>query len=184
MKAKETGLSEKEAAGIAFIAVAGAGIYFLLKGKVAAGPPEPEPEPEPEPPAGPTVGWDEEIGVKSFSVVVSGMEAAGWDEELGRTGFSVAIVGEVEEPGIYTLEIHIHPLISACFVTKKPDKAKYAYGEVVKLTGYSVGGYYKLMQWTKDGAYLSSSNPVVTAMMGNHVIEAYFEFADGGGGVL
>jgi len=116
--------------------------------------------------------------------MVSGMEAAGWDEELGRASFSVPVVEEAEEPGIYTLEIRIHPLISACFVTKKPDKAKYVYGEVVELTGHSVGGYYRLSHWTKDGAYLSSNNPVVTAIMGNHVIDAYFEFADGGGGVL
>ena len=58
-------------------------------------------------------------------------------------------------------------------VTRDPSKAKYNFGETIRLTARAASGY-RFSRWTKDGAHLSSYNPVTTAVLSNHVIIAHF----------
>ena len=75
-------------------------------------------------------------------------------------------------PGQYTVTAAVTPA-GAGSVTRDPSKSLYSYGEIIKLTARAASGY-RFAYWDKDGAYLSSYNPVTTAVLSSHRITAHF----------
>lgn len=75
-------------------------------------------------------------------------------------------------PGEYILTVRVEPS-GAGRVTKEPDKTRYSYGEIVKLTAYPYSGYV-FWYWDCDGEVLDTTNPINFMVMADHTLTAYF----------
>ena len=58
-------------------------------------------------------------------------------------------------------------------VSKSPDKPKYEYGELVRLSCTPASGYY-LNYWTRDGEWIESRTSFTTGVIRNHIFIALF----------
>ncbi|MBA7680830.1 hypothetical protein ES703_89151 [subsurface metagenome] len=89
------------------------------------------------------------------------------------TDWGVITIEEVlPPPGEYTLTVWVSPM-AAGWVIKEPDKTKYSYGEIVKLTAREAPGYSFESWWVGD-EFLSSSNVINFMVVGDHTITAYY----------
>ncbi len=75
-------------------------------------------------------------------------------------------------PGEFTLSVRVRPLAGG-WVTKEPDKARYSYGEIVKLTARNAPGY-RFDYWDVDGEWLDTANSINFMVMASHTLTAHF----------
>ncbi|MBA7702363.1 hypothetical protein ES703_111127 [subsurface metagenome] len=87
------------------------------------------------------------------------------------TDWGVITIAEVAPPE-YTLTIVVSPS-GAGWVTKNPDKTRYTYGEIVRLTAHSAPGYSFESWWVGD-EFLGSGESINFMVLGDHTITAYF----------
>lgn len=84
----------------------------------------------------------------------------------------IAIKEVLPPPGEYTLTVWVSPM-AAGWVTKEPDKSRYSYGEIVRLTAHSAPGYSFQSWWVGD-EFLSSGNQINFMVLSDRTITAYF----------
>lgn len=72
----------------------------------------------------------------------------------------------------YILDVASDPIWGGT-VSKSPDKDRYAYGEIVKLTAHPVPGR-TFDYWTVNGEWLGYSNPINFMVTGNYTVTAHF----------
>jgi len=81
-------------------------------------------------------------------------------------------VVEVAPPGEYTLTLIAEPSFAAGWITKEPDKSKYAKWELVKLTAHRIWPY-EFYYFDIDGEPIMI-NPMNLYVTKNHIITAHF----------
>ena len=118
--------------------------------------------------------WHEKLGEKGFSVNVLESGWNSWNEELDRKSFSVEIKESVGET--YTLTTAVAtPAVG--WVSKSPDKNRYAFGEIVTITAHLdnwASGSYRFSYWDCDDEWLDSYSPINFMVSDNHTLTAHF----------
>ncbi|MBA7476497.1 hypothetical protein ES707_11883 [subsurface metagenome] len=77
--------------------------------------------------------------------------------------------------GVYTLTVRQSPAVG--WITKDPDKAKYAYGEIVKVTTYMDSwaiGTYALNYWDCDGEWVGTAASFNFMVLASHTLTANY----------
>ncbi|GAJ24140.1 unnamed protein product, partial [marine sediment metagenome] len=88
------------------------------------------------------------------------------------TDWSVITITGVP-PAEFRLTTKAEP-IGAGRVFKEPNKTRYAYGEIVKLTADPYSGH-RFTYWDVDGEYLDYINPINFIVLADHTVTAHFE---------
>lgn len=91
---------------------------------------------------------------------------------LARRLFSIVVTETPIE--YYTVNVASSPLISG-WVVQEPDKDKYAYGEIVKLTAKGIWPY-KFNYWDFNGEWLDNYSPINFMVTRNGTVTAHFIF--------
>jgi len=114
-----------------------------------------------------------ELDRKSFTVTITEVVPGGWlpaYAELDRKPFTVTITEVVLE--YYTVEVASDPIWGG-WVVQEPDKDKYVYGEIVKLTAKEIWPY-KFWYWDFNGEWLTTANPINFLVTRDGTVTAHF----------
>lgn len=131
------------------------------------------------------LGWrpaNTELASKSLQIIIREPMVGDWrpaNTELASQKITIEIteVPITPPPGEFWLEVlpDIEDYeIFGGWATKEPDKAKYTFGEIVKLTAYPVYGW-RFTYWDVDGQFLDSNNPINFMVTADQVVTAHFE---------
>jgi hypothetical protein len=77
----------------------------------------------------------------------------------------------IAPPEEFTVTVRADPSYGGT-VSKSPDKPKYEYGELVRLSCTPASGYY-LNYWTRDGEWIESRTSFTTGVIRNHIFIAH-----------
>lgn len=113
-----------------------------------------------------------ELASKGFTVSIVETEWKPGHTELARQSFSVNITEAPIE--YYVVKVAADPVWGG-WVVQEPDKNKYAYGEIVKLTANPFWGF-DFLYWDFNGEWLDNYSPINLLVTRDGTVTAHFRF--------